>query len=362
MKCPACQHDNEAGALFCEECGSRLVRACASCGTELKPTAKFCPKCGASTLVADIPSAQPLSRRVADYTPKHLAAKILQSKSALEGERKQVTVLFADIQGSLQLAAQLDPERWHQLLERYFAILADAVHRFEGTVNQYTGDGIMALFGAPIAHEDHKLVGCEREMASLESALEAAIAGNGQVVGVVAEARKKIAGTVLLLDATLSESLPAMVQVATDTLRRIRGTGTLGLWEPLFLAHIANAQLELGQPPLGRAAAQAGVDFMRESKSVFSPRGYAVLARAQLALNEPAAVIAGTLDEYEALLTRTCMHVCEGELHELRAQLAEREGQNPARTAALARAHECYTRFGMAAQATRVEDARGDAA
>ena len=188
MKCPACQHDNEAGALFCEECGSKLVRACASCGTGLKPTAKFCPKCGASTLVADIPSAQPLSRRVADYTPKHLAAKILQSKSALEGERKQVTVLFADIQGSLQLATQLDPERWHQLLERYFAILADAVHRFEGTVNQYTGDGIMALFGAPIAHEDHKLVGCEREMASLESALEAAIAGNGQVVGVVAEA------------------------------------------------------------------------------------------------------------------------------------------------------------------------------
>ncbi len=154
----------------------------------------------------------------------------------------------------------------------------------------------------------------------------------------------------------------SMVQVATDTLRRIRETGTLGLWEPLFLAHIAKAQLELGLVSLGRAAAQAGVDFMRESKSVFSPRGYAVLARAQLALNEPAAVIAGTLDEYEALLTLTGIHVYEGELHELRAQLAESEGQNPARTAALARAHECYTRFGMAAQATRVADARGDAA
>ena len=159
MECPTCQHDNEAVALFCEECGSKLALACASCGTELKPTAKFCLKCGAST-VATVPAPKPAARRVADYTPKHLADKILQFKSALEGERKQVTVLFADIQGSMQLATQLDPEQWHALLERYFAILADAVHRFEGTVNQYTGDGIMALFGAPIAHEDHAQRAC----------------------------------------------------------------------------------------------------------------------------------------------------------------------------------------------------------
>ena len=89
------------------------------------------------------------------YTPKHLADKILQSKSALEGERKQVTVLFADVKGSMDLAEGLDPEVWHAILDRFFQILADGVHRFEGTVNQYTGDGVMALFGAPIAHEDH---------------------------------------------------------------------------------------------------------------------------------------------------------------------------------------------------------------
>src|SRR5207245_9406370 len=94
------------------------------------------------------------------YTPKHLAEKILNSRAALEGERKQVTVLFADVKGSMDLAEQVDPEEWHRIMERFFAILADGVHRFEGTVNQYTGDGIMALFGAPIAHEDHAHRAC----------------------------------------------------------------------------------------------------------------------------------------------------------------------------------------------------------
>ena len=103
---------------------------------------------------------QTLDPRPISYTPKHLAEKILQSKSALEGERKQVTVLFADVKGSMELAEQLDPEEWHQIMDRFFAILTDGVHRFEGTVNQYTGDGIMALFGAPIAHEDHAQRAC----------------------------------------------------------------------------------------------------------------------------------------------------------------------------------------------------------
>ncbi|MBW2292156.1 MAG: AAA family ATPase [Deltaproteobacteria bacterium] len=94
------------------------------------------------------------------YTPKHLADKILLSKSAIEGERKQVTVLFADVKGSTQLAEQAGPEQWHEILDGYLRILAAGVHRFEGTVNQYTGDGIMALFGAPIAHEDHAQRAC----------------------------------------------------------------------------------------------------------------------------------------------------------------------------------------------------------
>ncbi len=95
-----------------------------------------------------------------DYTPKHLADRILQSKSGIEGERKQVTVLFADVMDSMELAEQLGPEAWHEILDRFFKILSEGVHRFEGTVNQYTGDGIMALFGAPIAHENHAQRAC----------------------------------------------------------------------------------------------------------------------------------------------------------------------------------------------------------
>ena len=86
--------------------------------------------------------------------------EILTSRSAVEGERKQVTVLFADVKGSMDLAEQLDPEEWHKILDRFFQILTDGVHRFEGTVNQYAGDGIMALFGAPIANEDHAQRAC----------------------------------------------------------------------------------------------------------------------------------------------------------------------------------------------------------
>jgi class 3 adenylate cyclase len=158
VNCSSCGASNEADAVFCEECGASFGRECPSCGTSCSPNAKFCRKCR-TPLDGDTGVETP-QRDPRSYTPKHLAEKILTSRSALEGERKQVTVLFADIQGSMELATQLDPERWHGLLERYFAVLTDAVHRFEGTVNQYTGDGIMALFGAPIAHEDHAQRAC----------------------------------------------------------------------------------------------------------------------------------------------------------------------------------------------------------
>jgi len=159
MKCPKCQFENPDSAKFCGKCRGRLLRMCSQCGMENSPENDFCNECGhdlrkpAEAPPIDYPKPR-------SYTPKHLADKILQSKSALEGERKQVTVLFADVKGSMELAEQVDPEEWHRILDRFFQILAEGVHRYEGTVNQYTGDGIMALFGAPIAHEDHAHRAC----------------------------------------------------------------------------------------------------------------------------------------------------------------------------------------------------------
>ena len=153
--CPRCHQANRPEGRFCDGCGTPLALRCAGCSAELRGQARFCDGCGAPVARA---AAEP--RAVRDYTPRHLADKVLATRSSLEGERKQVTVLFADVKGSLELSRSVDPEVWHAILERFFSVLTDAVHRFEGTVNQYTGDGIMALFGAPIAHEDHAQRAC----------------------------------------------------------------------------------------------------------------------------------------------------------------------------------------------------------
>ena len=165
VNCSACGHGNRESAKFCEQCATPLARSCARCGNELRPSARFCDECAHPVAggpgAAPLPEARPEPERSPrDYTPRHLAEKILLSKSALEGERKQVTVLFADVKGSMALSEELGAEAWHGILERFFEILSEGVHRFEGTVNQYTGDGIMALFGAPIAHEDHAQRAC----------------------------------------------------------------------------------------------------------------------------------------------------------------------------------------------------------
>src|SRR5213594_801750 len=156
MKCPRCQAENREGARFCRECGATFGAVCWSCGAKVEAGSKFCDGCGASL---DAPPASgPRASRFASpesYTPKHLAEKILTSKAALEGERKQVTVLFADLKGSMELLAGRDPEEARKILDPVLELMMEAVHRYEGTVNQVMGDGIMALFGAPLALEDH---------------------------------------------------------------------------------------------------------------------------------------------------------------------------------------------------------------
>jgi len=156
MQCPRCLAENRAGVRFCEECGSPLGLRCESCGAEILRGKRFCGSCGA-------PAASAPPGRYASpegYTPRHLAERILTGKGALEGERKQVTVLFADFRGSLELLADRDSEEARALLDAVLQRMMDAVHHYEGTVNQVMGDGIMALFGAPLAHEDHAVRAC----------------------------------------------------------------------------------------------------------------------------------------------------------------------------------------------------------
>ena len=167
MRCPGCQYENPAGSNFCLGCGARLVLACAGCGADLPAGSRFCNKCGAP--VADGSGGSARFASPESYTPKHLAEKILTSKAALEGERKQVTVLFADLKGSMELLADRDPEEARKLLDPVLERMMEAVHRYEGTVNQVMGDGIMALFGAPLAHEDHAVRACYAALRMQES-------------------------------------------------------------------------------------------------------------------------------------------------------------------------------------------------
>src|SRR5262245_11954841 len=153
MPCPQCRHETPSDAEFCPECGARLAAACAQCGAANTAGAKFCKKCGQRLAAAPAPPPQ-------TYTPAHLAERILEVRGALEGERKQVTVLFADLKGSMELLADRDPEVARKILDPVLERMMDAVHRYDGTVNQVLGDGIMALFGAPLAHEDHAVRAC----------------------------------------------------------------------------------------------------------------------------------------------------------------------------------------------------------
>jgi predicted ATPase/class 3 adenylate cyclase len=155
MRCPQCDQENPAAAQFCNGCGTRLTTLCGGCGQANPPSSRFCNGCGQPLGAAPVLPGAPDS-----YTPRHLAEKILMSKAALEGERKQVSVLFADLKGSMELLADRDPEEARKILDPVIERMMAAVHRYEGTVNQVMGDGIMALFGAPLAHEDHAVRAC----------------------------------------------------------------------------------------------------------------------------------------------------------------------------------------------------------
>ncbi len=160
MNCTICNYANDPDAEFCENCGSPLALVCTNCGATLKPTARFCKKCGAPVAGATpvvFPASPPVSGRLTalrQAAPPELRQKLVAISAQSEGERKPVTILFADIVDSMALAARLDPEVWRAIVNDVHQRISNAVYRYEGVVAQLLGDGVLAFFGAPITHED----------------------------------------------------------------------------------------------------------------------------------------------------------------------------------------------------------------
>ncbi|MEE9237928.1 MAG: adenylate/guanylate cyclase domain-containing protein [Thermodesulfobacteriota bacterium] len=164
MKCPSCNYQNRENAKFCKECGVKLELVCPNCSNNLDLESNFCDECGYNLKLANEANEKPsqlekvteeFEEKALRYIPKNLAEKILKNKATIEGERKQITVLFTDVSGFTALSEKLDPEEVRTLMNSCFEIIIEEVHRYEGTINQFTGDGVMALFGAPVALEDH---------------------------------------------------------------------------------------------------------------------------------------------------------------------------------------------------------------
>ena len=179
MNCPECRFENVEGSSFCGRCGSSMEVEvlCPNCGAKPPQGYEFCNACGHEL-------RQPAQHPPLDYTepqsytPKSLAEKILTTRGSIEGERKLVTVLFADVANYTSISEKLDPEEIHQIMDGCFRILVDEIHRYEGTIDKFTGDGVMALFGAPVAHEDHAQRACHAALS-----IQKAIGEYGEKVG-----------------------------------------------------------------------------------------------------------------------------------------------------------------------------------
>jgi class 3 adenylate cyclase/tetratricopeptide (TPR) repeat protein len=239
MRCPRCQAENPGEARFCEECGARLSPVCPHCRAEVSPGKRFCWSCGGQLAASPTDRVPP----PVAYTPKHLAERILTSKAALEGERKKITVLFADTKASMELLADRDPEEARKLLDPVLEHMMEAVHRYEGTVNQLAGDGIMALFGAPLAHEDHAVRACyaaldmqaairryaekARRTHGVEVQIRVGLSSGEVVVGTIGSnlrmAYNAVGQTAHLAARMEQLATPGTVRLTVDTLRLAEG-------------------------------------------------------------------------------------------------------------------------------------------
>src|SRR5579863_8746338 len=191
MRCTKCGTESTTSRKFCAACGSPLSRRCPKCGAENAPSSAFCEDCG-TALTGDAASAAASSPQASTAPNIRLAPEQSDASTTIEGERKTVTALFADIKGSTELMAELDPEEARAIIDPALKLMIDAAHRYDGYVVQSTGDGIFALFGAPLAHEDHpqralyaalEMRDALREYAQTARALEVRIGVNtGEVV------------------------------------------------------------------------------------------------------------------------------------------------------------------------------------
>ena len=305
MRCSGCAAENAPDCRFCSECGARLVSICPSCRFENAPAAKFCGGCGARLTGAAAPAVtQPAPE---SYTPKPLAERILRSRGALEGERKQVTVLFADIKGSMELIQSADPEDARRILDPTIEAMMRAVHRYEGTVNKVLGDGIMALFGAPIAHEDHAVRACYAALA-IQNALREIAEKIRRDFGVEVQVRTglhsgevvvRTIGNDLTMDydaigqtthlASRMEqlALPGSIRMTADTLRlaeglvQVRPLGPIpvkGLVQPIEVFEL-----------IGAAAVRSACKLLRSPASLVSSAASARCTRSCASPTSPAA-------------------------------------------------------------------------
>ncbi|UCE53081.1 MAG: zinc ribbon domain-containing protein, partial [Desulfobacterales bacterium] len=183
MQCPKCQFDNADGMNFCGKCGTKLERFCPQCNFGNPSGYEFCGKCGYKLSLPSETATKELSfdeklTKIQKYLPKGLTEKILSQKDRIEGERKQVTVMFCDMEGFTPLSELLGIEEAYSIMDQVYEILIHKVHDYEGTVNEMTGDGIMALFGAPVALEDapqraiRSSLAIHREMAKFSDQLK----------------------------------------------------------------------------------------------------------------------------------------------------------------------------------------------
>ena len=202
MQCPKCQFDNREGAKFCIDCGTKLEINCSKCSHLNPPASKFCEECGSKLNLHPEQAPHELSfdekiTKIQKYLPEGVTEKILAQKDRIEGERKQVTVMFCDMEGFTPISEMLGIEEAYSIMDQVYEILIHKVHDYEGTVNEMTGDGIMALFGAPVALEDapqraiRSSLAIHREMAKFSDKLKQTKKDIARIKTIIGEVKAK---------------------------------------------------------------------------------------------------------------------------------------------------------------------------